>query len=111
MTDTVSRWEVLSPASCAVETGRGGSGKGGWGERPVLGPAWQNWGGGCSHTPSPVEELRGTQNVENNRGVGQMGPAMGGYLRAGFPGSRGWVSLGWGDGGNPGQLEKLIQRE
>ena len=27
-----------------------------------------------------------------------MGLAMGGYLRAGFPGSRGWVPLGWGVG-------------
>lgn len=52
MTDTVSRWEVLRPASCAVETGRGGGGRGGWGERPVQGLAWQNWGGGCSHTPA-----------------------------------------------------------
>ena len=91
MTDTVSRWEVLSRASCAVETGRGGGGRGGWGERPVHGLAWQNWGGGCSH------------NLARRRNCGQPGVLKTaeelvrwgrrwGLLEGGSAGSRGWVS-------------------
>lgn len=42
-------------------------------------PGVAELGWGLQPSPSSVEELRGTQNVENSRGVGQMGPAMGGY--------------------------------
>lgn len=82
VTDAVNRWEVLRQASCGnagEEAGRGGHGQKG---RARPGSAELGWGPPTA--PSLADELQGTQTVENGKGAGQMGQAMGVYLGASF---------------------------